>query len=251
MGCDCARFSATWQSQGEEIVQTYEVALGYRNLPFEVIVTSFRDHSVAGSLTTSELKAALHDLGLPVKGMESSDSPLYVFYQQLSANGVHSLRSLVVLTVMLAEGGVRKKTDALYCLYDPEMTHMITDADVTEVIQEICDIGVLYITLFAELQAGSLRDEGNLRKVKRYNIRLAQGYFNLVHALVAAVVRNRKHMTYEEFVDTVVNQAPYLVNTKELRSKAIAAGISTQQEQEIMAKRHMRTPKKKPNIDLN
>lgn len=224
MGCDCVKFSASrLEAQGEEVVETYETALGYSHLPLDTVLATFRGHSATGTIDLPNLTQSFRELGLTVSGLESKGTPLNVFYQHFCVDGVYSLHRLSVLSVLLADESIRRKADALYCLYDSDMTRVISEQEAAEVVQDICDISLLYIPLFAELEVASIQDESNLRKVKRYNVRLSQGYFTLLHSILAEMVRNRTQMTYEEFVDTMLNYTPYIVNAQMLRRRAAVA----------------------------
>jgi hypothetical protein len=227
MGCDCAKTTTSLNNEGEEAVQIYEKALGYSHFPMEIVLKAFQQAGESrGGLRGKELKECLEGLGVPSSGLDVDKSPLSVFYQHFRGeDGLFSLQSLTLLTILLAEGSLKRKSETIFALYGLEATQLISEASVTEVIQEICDISVLYLPMYAEMETFALDDHGN-RKVKQYNMRLAQGYLSLFHGLQAEIIRNRREMTYEEFVDTVVTKAEYLFDPKELRNRAITVGNS-------------------------
>ena len=226
MGCDCAK-STFLSNEGEEAVQIYEKTLGYSHFPIEQVLKVFQEAGKSrGGLRVEELKECLERLGVPSKGLDVDKSPLCVFYQHFKGEDeLFSLQSLTLLTILLAEGSLKRKSEVIFSLYSLEATQIISEASATEVIQEICDISVLYLPMYAEMETFALDDHSN-RKVKQYSMRLAQGYLALFHCLQAEVIRNRKEMTYEEFVDTVMTKAKYVFDPKELRNRAITMGNS-------------------------
>lgn len=220
MGCDCVKSASTLDSEGEEAVQLYEKALGYSHIPMEGVHKALREQGGSkDELPLEALERSLEQVGVAVKGLDRENSPLRVFYQHFrDEEGLFSLRSLTVLTVLLSESSTKRKSEALFSLF--EESNLLPAASAHKLIQALCDISLLHLPLYAELETAALGDQHALRQVKRFRGRLVQGYEELRNCLQTVVVRNRTHLTYEEFVDTVVTQAAYLLDPKALRARA-------------------------------
>ena len=243
MGCDCTKSAHSLDSEAEEAVQLYEKALGYSHFPMEIVLKALRkpEESKIG-LPLEALKCNLEQVGVPASGLDQENSPLGAFYHHFQdEEGQFSLQSLTLLTVLLSESPSKQKSEAIFSLFDTEASQALPSSSANEVIQELCDIALLYLPMYAEMETAAVGEEHALRKVKRYSSRLAQGYEALLGCLQALVVRGRVELTYEEFVDTVVTQAAYLFDPKELRARAVAARPNVPKPGEDRRASHMKS----------
>ena len=258
MGCNCTKTGKlAYDALGEELVQTYETALGFSQFQSEVLLRSLSDYSQKGDLSLSSLNKWLQACSLPSSHITDTSSALHVFYSNFKEDRRFSTLRLSVLSVLLGSAPGKKKAGLLYALYDPSQVATITAMDAQLLVQEVCDIALVYVPQYAELQTAELSDKESVGKLRKYVGRLAGAYNNTFACLQKALVSDRATLTYEEFVETVTSRAEEVVSslgTRELAAsfpvkvlslKQHADSTSSEGRKSVKPRKSSRKPTKK------
>ena len=221
MGCQCLQSGKTADSTGEQSVSMYESYLGFPAQPVEFVIQVLNDCTVKGGLTTQLLREWLTQAKLQTTLLDISGSPINFFYEKLREKKRFSVKTLTVLSVLLSEGMIRKKAEILYNACDKTRTESIQVEEVKELVQIACDVALLYVPQYAEMETIALRNAEGMRKLQKYLEKLRRAYQLTIEEMQSLIAVDKKRLTSDEFVEVVTSKVPQLAEAHSIRALAL------------------------------
>jgi hypothetical protein len=144
----------------EELIQTYEIWLGYHKRPATDTVTDIKVFTNGGRMHLKQLKEMLQSMSLDTPALAHSNSPQANFYRLLGDRKKIESRKVSVLAVMLGTGTLSKKAEVLFDLFQTNKVLEITG--VNAMVQEVCLIALKFLPAYTAMELEELKDSSLL-----------------------------------------------------------------------------------------
>ena len=201
----------------EELIQTYEMSLGFHHCLASRLVSKIKAFSSSGNMNFQQFRDMMRAVGLHNEVLDDMEAPVTRFYGFLGDGKRLESKKVAMLALLLGEGTVDTKAELLFELYQAERA--IELPAVSKMVQDACSIAMKFLPAYTTLEMESLNDEGTLHKLASYQSKLDVAYRFVVVKVKDNLEFGRKKVTLPELKRS--KMLKFFVSAHEARHYAI------------------------------